>query len=165
MVGVGDALGVCERERVPLLSAADLCGRVFVLDLTNAPQCIEAVHLRELRIEPGDHIVLRTTNTTRHFGAAPSLPHAYLDPSAAELLAQREVAVLGFDHYSVDQSATKLAAHRLLAGRNIPVVVMLDLRDVAAGEYFWVVAPLRLRGLEASPARVLFFPTGEEKRD
>jgi arylformamidase len=45
--------------------------------------------------------------------------------------------------------------HRELLGRGISILELLDLSGVAEGDYFMVALPLRLEGLDGSPARVI----------
>jgi arylformamidase len=133
-----------------------LSGRVVVLDCTSAERAVQPGDLPLAALGHGDHVVLRTANTLRR-GDKDGLVHVTVD--AIHQLISTGITVLGFDSYSLDAPEDhELPAHRSAALSGIPVVVMLDLRLVQPGEYFWAVAPLRLRNAEAAPARVLFFP-------
>jgi arylformamidase len=47
--------------------------------------------------------------------------------------------------------------HRELLKNGIAILELLDLSGVAEGDYFMVALPLRLEGLDGSPARVILF--------
>lgn len=140
-------------------AAGQLSGRVHVLDCVSVTGSVQATDIHTAGILPGDHIVLRTANTLSGIDGPFREDYVSVAATAVGKLVDSGATVLGFDYYSLDRvSDEHLPAHRLAAERNVPVVVMLDLRDVAPGSYFWVVAPLRVRGVEGAPSRVLFFP-------
>ena len=45
--------------------------------------------------------------------------------------------------------------HRELLKKGISILELLDLSGIAEGDYFMVALPLRLEGLDGSPARVI----------
>jgi arylformamidase len=77
-------------------------------------------------------------------------------PDAAQLLAEAGIDLVGIDYLSAEQFGFREPlAHRTLLGKGIVIVEGLDLRQVSGGTYELTVLPVRLKGLEAAPARAL----------
>lgn len=74
-----------------------------------------------------------------------------LDGDAARALVERGVRLVGIDYLSIGDEE----AHRILLRAGVVAVEGLDLREAEPGEYRLVCAPLKLKGAEGAPARVL----------
>jgi arylformamidase len=82
-------------------------------------------------------------------------------PSGAEQLLERGVKLIGIDYLSVAAHKESLEVHRLLLGKGVVLLETLDLKAVLPGPYQLVCLPLKLEGLDGSPARaVLIRPPG-----
>ena len=142
-------------DRVPL---ERLLGRASVLDLQGAGDTITAGALAG-RLPEGRRggILLRTrASVARSFGT--EFPH--LDLEAARMLAGSAPRVVGIDSPSVEAFGGDGTVHREFLERGIPLLELLDLSAAPAGEYLMVALPLRLEGLEGSPARVILLGGG-----
>ena len=60
---------------------------------------------------------------------------------------------VGTDALGIERGQEGHPTHRLLFRNNVVIVEGLRLKDVAAGSYFMVIAPLKLTGIDAAPAR------------
>jgi arylformamidase len=140
-------------DRIPL---ERLMGKVSVLDMEDSGDDISAEPLRK-KLRGGRGILLKT----RASGAS-SFGHEYphLTPEAARLIATASPPVVGIDSPSIEAFGADGTVHRILLERGIPILELLDLSGVAEGDYFMVALPLRLEGLDGSPARVILL--GEE---
>jgi arylformamidase len=79
-----------------------------------------------------------------------------LEPGVAAWLRERAVTLVGLDVPSVDALESKdLPIHAELNRAGILILESLDLRDVEAGVYELIAAPLRIAGGDASPVRAL----------
>ncbi len=79
-----------------------------------------------------------------------------LTPDAANWLVDQGVKLCGVDAPSVDRRHSKsLEIHHALLGRGVAVLENLDLRDVPAGHYELLAAPLAVAGADAAPVRAL----------
>ena len=138
-------------DRIPL---ERLVGRVTVLDLRDvAGDAIRGSAL-EGRLPKGRGILFRTrASGAGSFGAV--FPSLTLE--AARLIGAASPRVVGIDSPSVEAPGSDGSVHRELLERGIPILEFLDLSEVPAGEYFMVALPLRLEGLDGSPARVILF--------
>jgi len=137
-------------DRIPL---HQLMGKARVLDMDDAGDAITAASLSG-KLHGEKRILIRTrASGASSFG--PEFPH--LAPDAARLLAGAGVLVVGIDSPSIEAPGGDGSVHRELLGSGISILELLDLSGVAEGEYFMVALPLRLEGLDGSPARVILF--------
>ena len=130
-------------------------GTALVLDLTGV-RTILPEHLSELAPGKTERIlrVLFKTGTARadRFDGA----FAHVSASAALVLADAGVLLVGIDTPSVDASDSKeLNAHKVLAGAGIAILENLVLGHVEPGLYELIALPLKLEGMDASPVRAV----------
>lgn len=78
-----------------------------------------------------------------------------LTQSAAFVLADAGVRLIGVEGTSVASAAASAAVHRQLLGAGIALLENLDLSSVRDGRYFLFAAPLKIRGAEATPVRAI----------
>jgi kynurenine formamidase len=147
LIDVARQRGVSQLEAGYEISAADITG---------------ALKRQAVDIRPGDIVLIHTgwgslwmKDNARYLASAPGLGLA-----AAQLLADREVTVVGADTSAVEVSPNpdrSLAApvHQLLIARNgiylHENVITEELARDAAYEFAYVFAPLRLKGATGSP--------------
>jgi arylformamidase len=140
-------------DRVPL---DRLLVRVRIVDVEGAGNAITAEALSG-RIPKGRGILLRTAASgAASFG--PEFPHLTLP--AARHIAALAPPVVGIDSPSIEAFGGDGSVHRELLERGIPVLELLDLSRVHEGEFLMVALPLRLEGLDGSPARVILLGEG-----
>jgi len=133
-----------------------LIGMARVIDMENAGDTISAASLSE-KLGGAVRVLIRTRASGEgSFG--PQFPH--LAPDAARLLAKAGTLVVGIDSPSIEACGGDGSVHRELLGKGIAILEFLDLSGVAEGDYFMVALPLRLEGLDGSPARVILFADG-----
>ena len=125
-----------------------LVGPARVLDLTDAERLdASAFDGAEL----AERIVLKTRNSELWACGTFAEDALELDGSAARLLVEAGVRLVGIDYLSVGDHE----AHRVLLGAGVVPVEGLDLRGVEPGDYELICAPLKLVGSDGAPARVL----------
>ena len=66
--------------------------------------------------------------------------------------------VVGIDYLSIAPYDNLQSVHRTLLGNNIWVIEGLKLAEVEEGEYEIIATPLKIKGSDGSPARVLLRP-------
>jgi len=104
-----------------------------------------------------ERVLLKTTNS--RLWERDEFTHDFirLDGSAAALVLERGIRLIGIDYLSIgDQDA-----HRALLGEPIVALEGLDLRGVEPGPYTLLCLPLRLVGTDGAPSRVLLADPGE----
>lgn len=81
----------------------------------------------------------------------------YLSHSAAIVLAESRVRLVGTDAESIATPFDEARPHRELARANITVIENLNLSAIKDGEYDLCAFPIKLAGLEAAPCRAILF--------
>ncbi|MDP4119993.1 MAG: cyclase family protein [Bacillota bacterium] len=80
---------------------------------------------------------------------------AFVSPSAAIVLADSHVILVGTDAQSIATINDESKTHRELLGSDIAILEGLDLSNIHDGEYLLCAFPLKISGLEASPCRAV----------
>ncbi len=80
---------------------------------------------------------------------------AFLSRSAASVLADSDVVLVGTDASSIAVDFDEAETHRELARASIAVLENLDLSEVTDGEYLLCAFPLKMNFTEASPCRAV----------
>lgn len=83
--------------------------------------------------------------------------NTFLSHSAAIVLAESKVTLVGTDADSIAPPFDEARPHRELARAGIVVLENLDLEDIDDGEYELCAFPVKLGGLEAAPCRAILF--------
>lgn len=86
----------------------------------------------------------------------------YLDTSAANLMVERGVSAVALDFFpeapfwlGIEADAAPGRNHRALLGNKTIIIQMLsNIDDIGSEDFMLVAVPLRLEGLDGSPARV-----------
>ena len=81
----------------------------------------------------------------------------YLSHSAAIVLAESRVILVGTDAESIATPFDEARPHRELARAGITVIENLNLSAIEDGEYELCAFPVKLAGLEAAPCRAILF--------
>ena len=137
-------------DRIPITA---LIGPCKVIDLTEVSGEITEGDLKG-RIESASRILLKT-GCNFHGRFDPD--YASVGISAARMISASEIIVVGIDSPSIEKFHGNGDVHRVLLGKGIVVIEFLDLDLVPEGNYQMVALPLRLRGLDGSPARVVLY--------
>lgn len=151
-------------DEVPL---EDTVKRGKVIPLTHiaprSPVTADAILATGVEIDETVIPVLHTGWTDRAWGRPEFWEEMiYLDTSAAELLVDRGVSAVGLDFFpeapfwlGIDSGAKPGRNHLTLLGNGTIIIQMLTNIDAIAGRDFTLVgSPLKLEGLDGSPARV-----------
>jgi arylformamidase len=136
-------------------------GPVRIIDCSPDATAITAAELNKHEWKSAQRIFFRTRNSRNKWMTDPTFhkDFTYIAPDAAQLLADANVKLVGIDYISAEQfGAPEPKTHRILLGKNIPIIEGLDLRDVKAGDYDLMLLPMRVVGHEAASARALIKP-------
>lgn len=141
---------------VDQVSLDAMIGPALVLDIPDEVRAIGAAELQG-RIAGHRRILLRSRNSAR-FAATGAFEEdfTFLAPDGAAFLVEQGVVLVGVDALSVEQyHAGHHRSHDTLLRAGVAVVEGLALEKVTAGEYQLVCLPLRIRGCDGAPARVV----------
>lgn len=144
MINDGDTIETIGLER--------LVRKCKVLDLTKVEGLIEKEDLEGQKIEKDDFLLFKTKNS---FDEEFNFEFIALGESGAKYLSEIGIEGVGIDGLGVERAQPGHPTHRTLFSNDIIVIEGLRLKDVAAGEYFMVAAPLKLVGIDAAPSRVI----------
>lgn len=82
--------------------------------------------------------------------------YVYLDYPAAEFLVKQKIKLVGIDYLSIERYKSKdHKVHQILLKNNVVIIETLDLSKVKEGEYFLLALPIKIRGGDGAPARVV----------
>jgi len=129
-----------------------LIGKVMVLDFTHLNDGITAENLKEKDIEKGSFIFFKTRNS---FEDRFNHKFIYLEKSGAEYLKDKDLAGVGTDSLGIERSQPGHPTHKTLMESGIIIIEGLRLKDIKEGEYMMYALPLKIRGGDGAPARVV----------
>jgi len=134
-------------ETIPL---EDLIASARVLDLTHIEDGIGKEDLEGFAIQPGEWILFKTRNSMiEEF----DFEFVYLKQDGAEYLRDIGIKGVGTDALGIERAQPDHETHITLFESDIYIVEGLRLKDVPAGNYQFVLAPLKLEGIDGAPAR------------
>lgn len=136
-----------------------LAGRARVIEIEDE-ESVKPAELGKYRIRQGERILFKTANSARVWKTGDFVEDfVYISDEAADMLAERGVALVGIDCLSVGSYRLGGAyTHERLLGAGIWIIEGLDLSAAAPGRYDMVCLPLRLADAEGAPARAMIRP-------
>jgi arylformamidase len=141
-------------KTVDQLSLYDLIGAALVVHID--ADRITAEALRTVDLKAYKRILFKTRNSELLKTGAFNPEYVSLDYSAAELLVNNGVRVIGIDYLSIEAFESKTqAVHKLLTENDMIILESLDLSNVEPGAYVLIALPLKLKNCDGAPARVV----------
>ncbi|NBD27714.1 cyclase family protein [Paenibacillus glycinis] len=137
-------------ETIETIGLEQLVGMARVVDLTHCADSVTRADLERLSLQRNDWVLLKTRNS---FSEAFDPGFVFLREDGARYLIELGIRGVGTDALGIERGQAGHPTHRLLFRNNVVIVEGLRLKDVAAGSYFMVIAPLKLTGIDAAPAR------------
>jgi len=143
-----------DAKTVDEISPDRFFGKCRVFDLTELnAKYIDAKDIAKLDIDC-EAVFFKTANSILLLKKEFDPYFVYITEAAASLLVRKGVKVLGFDYLTIDKLASDLA-HQALLGAGVVIYETVNLINVKAGLYEYYGMPLRIKGAEASPVRVI----------
>lgn len=138
-------------ETIDTIPLTSLIGKCRVIDVSRAKKNISADHLAG-KIDNITRLLLKTSfsGQTQFSEDYPSLSF-----DAAQLITSKGIHCIGIDSPSIESYQCDGTVHRELLGKDCIIIELLDLSLVHEGDYDMIALPLRLEGLDGSPARVV----------
>ncbi|MCD9023880.1 cyclase family protein [Cohnella silvisoli] len=134
-------------ESIPL---ERLVGPARVLDLTHLKGFITKEDLVPFAIQRGERLLFKTTSSlSEDF----DMEFVFLRDDGAQYLADIGVGLVATDALGIERAQPEYPTHRMLMRNDVIIVEGLRLKEVNAGNYTLVIAPLKMTGIDASPAR------------
>jgi arylformamidase len=140
------------------LSLETLMGPCRVFDLTNVTGNITAAALEKCDWSGVTRALFKTRNS-RHWA---NDDHEFdkqftaLAADSAAHLIEKGVELVGIDYLSVEAfGSQKHPVHEILLGMGVVIIESLNLSEVPAGDYELIALPVKLKGADGAPARVV----------
>ena len=137
------------------VSLYDLIGEALVVEVA-AADLITVAELRDVDLRTYKRILFKTRNSELLADRTFHEDYVALEYSAAELLVENGVKVVGTDYLSIEAFASEgHPVHKLLTENGVLIIESLDLHAIEPGAYLMVALPLKLKGCDGAPARVV----------
>jgi arylformamidase len=133
-------------------------GACEVVDLRDLTRCVDAAALDAARIPEGTtRLLLKTRNGDVDYWTRPWNPDfIYFAQSAARWCTTRGVRLVGLDYLTIDPpTEPTFPAHLELLGRETVILENICLREVPAGAYELLAAPVKVAGVDGGWCRAL----------
>jgi len=139
-------------DTIENVKLSKLISKVRVLDFTHLNDGITAEDLMKKDIEKENFILFKTRNS---FEDTFNRKFIYLEKSGAEYLKDKSLAGVGTDSLGIERSQPGHPTHKILMENGIIIIEGLRLKDIKEGEYMMYALPLKIRGGDGAPARVV----------
>jgi len=142
-------------DELPLEALIGTC-RVF--DFTGITSHISAAMLEACDLKRVTRALFKTRNSLHWANNDTEFDKSFiaLAADAAMYLVHCGVTLVGVDYLSVEAYSSKThPVHDTLLGAGVVIIEALNLSDMSAGDYELIALPLRLKGADGAPARVV----------
>ena len=146
------------KATIDQLSLDILIGPCRVFEIPEISQAIGPSDLEKLDFDNHIRVLFKTRNSKlwkngeRVFKK--DFVHMHLE--GAKFLIDQSIKLVGIDYLSIENyGSLDHATHHLLLRNNVVILEGLDLSSVSPGDYELIALPLKLKGADGSPARVV----------
>jgi arylformamidase len=146
---------------VDLLSLDTLIGKAYVATIPNQINKITPEVLETLNVPFGvKRLLLKTNNSqlwelnVKEFQA----DFVALTDKAAQWVVDRGIQLIGIDYLSIQRFHDGPETHQILLNAGVVIIEGLNLTAVTTGKHALLCLPIKLKGVEGAPARVLLRP-------
>jgi len=123
-----------------------------VLDLTKVVDKITKEDLICKNIMPGEFLLLKTKNSfTEEFEPG----FVYVEKSGAEYLVEKGIIGVAIDSFGIERAQANHETHKTLFEKGVTIIEGVRLKDIAEAEYFMCALPLKIKGADGAPARIV----------
>ncbi|MBN2853740.1 MAG: cyclase family protein [Clostridia bacterium] len=144
MINQGDTI-----EKINLENLITTC---YVLDMTFCSGKITKDDLLKKKIRAQSFILLKTGNS---YESEFNSEFVYLDSSGAAYLSSLSLKGIGIDGLGIERAQKNHDTHHILMEKNIIIIEGLRLEEVDEGEYKMIALPLKIKGADGAPARIV----------
>ncbi|WP_291728288.1 cyclase family protein [Bernardetia sp.] len=148
-------------KNVEALDLDILIGEAWVAYLPNIKK-ITAQDLENAGIPKGTTRLLLKTTNSELWKKEPypkfQTDFVALTKEAAKWVVSRNIRLVGIDYLSIQLYDDGPETHQILLSQEIVIIETLNLNQVEQGKYELICLPLKIKGAEASPARVILKP-------
>lgn len=134
-----------------------LIGEVFVADLTDV-DVITSEHLAALELPVNtQRLLLKTRNSQLWADGVKEFNPDFvaITADAAKWIVKQGIKLVGIDYLSIQRFYDSPETHLTLLKSQVVIIEGLNLTQVSQGEYELICLPVKLTGVEGSPARAI----------
>lgn len=139
-------------DTIETIGLEQLVGQARVVDLTHCEEFITREDLEPLGLKRDEWVLFKTRSS---FSEEFDFNFVFLREDGARYLVELGIRGVGTDALGIERAQPEYPTHRSLFRSSIIIVEGLRLKDVAEGSYFMVIAPLKMTGIDAAPARAM----------
>jgi arylformamidase len=140
---------------VEQIALETLVGPGAVVDLRGCSQ-IDRHALENASVAGYTRVLMKTDNGPRLLDSAFHQDYVHLTEDGARYLVESEVCLVGIDYLTIDHPSNPGSpVHHLLLEAGILVAEGVHLLDIPPGEYEIFCLPLKIKGADGAPARIL----------
>jgi arylformamidase len=121
-------------------------------------EAIRPAELEKLDIKPGDALLFKTENSRSGRSASGVFKEDFVPMSieSADFCVKKKVGLVGIDYNTVDKYGDEaFPVHHRLMENDMLILEGINLKDVPAGQYTLLCLPMKIKGVEGSPARAI----------
>ena len=140
------------------LSLDVLMGPCRVFEILDTNQSIGPDDLEKLDFNNHIRVLFKTRNSKlwKNGEGKFKKKFVHLDLEGAKFLIDQNIKLVGIDYLSIENyGSLDHATHHFLLRNNVVILEGLDLSGVSPGDYELIALPLKLKGADGSPARVV----------
>ena len=146
---------VSSGRSVDELPLETLIGLATVIDVGEL-EVITAIFLEGLELPNNLKRILFKTKNSKLWDSSTFEPNfVALSCDAAEWLINQGIVLVGIDYLSIQRFYDGPETHIVLLQSDVVIIEGLNLRDVPTGNYELICLPIKLKGLEGAPSRVI----------
>ncbi len=131
-----------------------LIGPCKVYEL-GCPEAIGKKDLEGLDLDDVERVLFKTENQKIIHDSKFHEDYVGIDVSGARYLLEKGIKVVGVDYYSVALWQEAIKVHQILLKQEVILLEGVDLTHVEEGSYHLIALPMKVKGAEAAPARIL----------
>ncbi len=143
---------LADGETIEKMDVSKLIRKVKVLDLSEVNDRITDSDLQKKDVPQNEFVLLKTKNS---FTDEYVTDFVFLDKYGAAYLKDKGVQGIGIDALGIERSQPDHATHKILMGSGCIIIEGLRLKDIPEGDYIMYALPLKIRGGDGAPARVV----------
>ena len=139
-------------DTIDVIDLNKLITKCRVLDLTKVVDGITSDDLMDKNIKPGEFLLLKTRNSfTEEFEP----DFVYVEESGAHYLAEKEIIGVAIDSFGIERAQPSHETHKTLFNKGIVIIEGVRLKEIEEGEYLMCALPLKIKGVDGAPARIV----------
>ena len=121
-------------------------------------ESIESDMLKHADIKAGEAVLFKTHNSVSGLYKSDTFSErfVYLSKEAAKLCVDLGISLVGIDYISIERYGDDDApVHHMLLKNDVLILEGINLNKVPSGRYMLAALPLKIKNLEAAPARAI----------